>query len=56
MCYRSFTPPAGLKRATGSGAQLSQFDSETLRQKLATGCQLWAIRLPEGVSSLMPVL
>lgn len=51
----TFEPPQGLRRALPDEA-LEQFDQETLRRKLASGCELWAIRLPEGVSSLASVL
>ena len=47
----TFEPPQGLRRALPDEA-LEQFDQETLRRKLASGCELWAIRLPEGVSCL----
>jgi len=45
-----FVPPKGLKKASGE-ENLGDFGAEAIKQKLANGCELWAIRLPEGVST-----
>lgn len=45
----TFVPPSGLKRAAGDDT-LEEFDLVSLKDKLDRGCQLWAIRLPTGVS------
>lgn len=44
----AFAPPKGLKKVVPQD-KLEDFDHDKLKQKLANGCELWAIRLPEGV-------
>jgi len=45
----AFVPPRGLKKAAAE-ASLNEFSLESLKRKFSSGCELWAIRLPDGVS------
>lgn len=51
-CSSAFVPPKGLQKVAPDES-LEDFDHDKLKQKLANGCELWAIRIPDGVRSLI---
>lgn len=47
-----FMPPKGMKKASGEET-LTEFSYEAIMERLSSGCQLWAVRLPQSVSAVM---
>lgn len=45
---KAFVPPVGLKKVAAD-TTLEEFSLDALKRRVAAGCELWAVRIPDGV-------